>query len=107
MNITQEYICKGNCEKVEFNYSYRLTESTYNGVPVYGIEIERRDYIGIKNINIERDSIDMISFKEKEANDILINLYKNNLSPIHLVDIIGYYADKFSYEADKRNEIIN
>lgn len=100
MNIAEEYICKSEEDGIEFNYCYRLTKSTYRGMPVYGIEIERKDYIGIKNVNMERDRIDMISYEKKKAQDILMSLYRNKLSPIHLVDIIGYYADEFAYESD-------
>lgn len=101
MNIAEEYMCKSDGQEVEFNYCYRLTKSTYKGIPVYGIEIERKDYIGIKNVNIERDRVEMISYEKHKAKDILISLYKNKLSPIHLVDVVGSYADKFSYEADR------
>ena len=109
MNIAEEYICKSEDDGIEFNYCYRLTKSIYRGIPVYGIEIERKDYIGIKNINLERDRIDMISYEKHKVKDILMNLYKNKLSPIHLVDIIGYYADEFAYKSDsyKYNGIIN
>ncbi len=100
MNIAEEYECKSSYEDIEFNYCYRLIKSSYRGEPVYGIEIERKDYIGMKNVNIERDKVDMISYKKNKAEQILIKLYKNKLSPIHLVDIIGSYADEFSYKAD-------
>lgn len=98
MNIAEEYEAKSSDEGVEFDYFYRLIKSNYNGMPVYGIEIERKDYIGMKNINIERDKVDMISYKKNKAKEILMTLYRNNLSPIHLVDIIGCYADEFAYE---------
>lgn len=100
MNIAEEYECKSKDEGIEFNYFYRLIKSSYRGVPVYGIEIERKDYIGMRNVNIERDKVDMISYNKNKAEQILIKLYKNKLSPIHLVDIIGSYADEFSYKAD-------
>ena len=61
----------------------------------------------MKNTNIERDKIDMISYKRPEAERLLMKLYKNNLSPIHLVEIMGYYADKFSYEADSKSLLEN
>ena len=100
MNIAEEYECKSKDEGIEFNYFYRLIKSSYRGVPVYGIEIERKDYIGMRNVNIERDKVDMISYNKNKAEQILIKLYKNKLSPIHLVDIIGSYAHEFSYKAD-------
>lgn len=103
MNIANEYVCNRKDEDMEFNYSYRLIKSNYRGMPVYGIEIERKDYIGEKNINIERDCVDLISYEKDKVEDILKKLYKNKLSPIHLVDIIGGDADEFSYKADYRN----
>lgn len=100
MNIAEEYESKSRDEGIEFDYFYRLIKSNYKGMPVYGIEIERKDYIGMKNINIERDKVDMISYQKHKAKEILMKLYRNKLSPIHLIDIIGCYADEFAYEAD-------
>lgn len=100
MRIAEEFKSSCEDEEINFNYFYRLIESEYKGNTVYGIEIERKDYIGIKNINIIRDRIDKISYKEEEAKGILVNLYKNNLSPIHLIEVAGEYADDFSYKAD-------
>ncbi|WP_418895638.1 DUF6514 family protein [Romboutsia ilealis] len=31
--------------------------------------------------------------EEKKANDILVLLFNNLVSPIHLVDIVGEYSD--------------
>lgn len=107
MNIAEEYECKSKNEGVEFDYFYRLIKSNYMGTVVYGIEIERKDYVGMKNINIERDRVDMISYKKYKAKQILMKLYQNKLSPIHLVDIIGCYADEFAYEADIQFEEYN
>lgn len=98
MNIAEEYESKSKNDEVEFDYFYRLIKSDYKGIPVYGIEIERKDYVGMRTINIERDKVDMISYKKNKAKSILMKLYRNKLSPIHLVDIIGYYADEFAYE---------
>ncbi len=67
MNIADEYVCNRKEDNMEFNYSYRLIKSDYRGTPVYGIEIERKDYIGIKNINIERDKVTMISFEKDKS----------------------------------------
>lgn len=44
--------------------------------------------------------MELVSYEKDKAEDILKKLYKNQLSPIHLVDVIGCYADDFSYEAD-------
>ena len=99
MNIVEEYQCKNGAEGIEFDYFYRLIKSDYKGMTVYGIEIERKDYVGVKNINIERDKISMVSYKKYKVIKILEKLYRNKLSPIHLIDVIGCYADEFSYKA--------
>ena len=80
MNIADEYVCNRKEDNMEFNYSYRLIKSDYRGTPVYGIEIERKDYIGIKNINIERDKVTMISFGIKQK-IYLKNFIKINYRP--------------------------
>lgn len=75
-------------------YLYRLTQcQTING-QAFGIEVERQDLIGGVLTNIERDSVDVISTKEEKVKDILNLLYKNNVSPIHLIEVIGTYVDE-------------
>lgn len=35
----------------------------------------------------------LVASEEKRANDILLLLFNNLVSPIHLVDIVGEYSD--------------
>jgi hypothetical protein len=72
-----------------------MTKNDYKGIQAYGIEIERLDYDKNLLINIERDNINLISPQRKKVENILNLLYENNVSPIHLVDIIGQYADEY------------
>ncbi len=44
-------------------------------------------------INLERDSVSLVASEEMKANDILVMLFNNSVSPIHLVDIVGEYSD--------------
>ena len=55
MNLVEEYtsINRDN-EDMEFRYAYRLIKKDYNGTTAYGIEIERKDYVGLKNGNLEK-----------------------------------------------------
>lgn len=76
------------------NYIYRLTETKFRSGQAFGIEIERQDMKDGKVINIDRDSVDIISNNEEKVMPILDLLYKNNVSPIHLIDIIGQYVDE-------------
>lgn len=88
-------------EDKEINYSYRLTEKRFYKGQAYGIEVERQDIVDGNLVAVERDSIDLIS-PNKEKVEVLLNLLaKNNVSPIHLVDIIGEYVDQYVGEFDK------
>lgn len=100
MNLVEEYTCINKETDVEFRYSYRLIKKDYNGVPAYGIEIERKDYIDLKNIGLERERIEIISPQRHKVKELLMKLYNNQVSPIHLMDVIGSYVDEYVYEFD-------
>lgn len=100
MNVVDEYTCINNDTNIEYRYAYRLIKRQYNGIPAYGIEIERKDYMNLKNINLEREKIELISTQRHKVKQLLIILYNNQVSPIHLIDIIGSYVDKYVYEFD-------
>ena len=71
MEIIEEFTSVNRNEEVEFRYSYRLIKNTLNDIELYGVEVERRDYIGINNINIERERIDIISNKKNEVEKLV------------------------------------
>ncbi len=75
-------------------YFYRLTQCQTKVGQAFGIEVERQDFRDGALTNIERDSVDIISTKEEKVRSILELLYKNNVSPIHLIDVIGVYVDE-------------
>lgn len=75
-------------------YFYRLTQCQTKTGQTFGIEVERQDLREDVLVNIERDSVDIISTKEDKVRSILELLYKNNVSPIHLIDVIGSYVDE-------------
>lgn len=100
MNLVEEYTVINSDAEVEFRYAYRLIKGDYKGVAVYGIEIERKDYVGLKNINLEREKLDAISVHRHKVKVLLMKLYNNVVSPIHLIDIGGSYADEHAYEFD-------
>lgn len=75
-------------------YFYRLTQCQTRTGQAFGIEVERQDLREDVLVNIERDSVDIISTKEDKVRSILELLYKNNVSPIHLIDVIGSYVDE-------------
>ncbi|WP_040213314.1 DUF6514 family protein [Clostridium polynesiense] len=82
-------------------YYYRVVKGIKMGIQAYGIEIERIDMEGEDIINIERDSIDSITPQRYKVYDLINILYDNEVSPIHLVDIIGEYVDSYISDFDK------
>ena len=100
MNLVEEYTSINSDSDVEFRYAYRLTKREFRGITAYGIEIERKDYIGLKSVNLERESIDIISIHRHKVKQLLMKLYSNQVSPVHLIDIVGSYADEHAYEFD-------
>lgn len=93
-----------NKEK-EVNYFYRLTESETTRGVAFGIEVEKQDIKNGAVTNIERDAVDIISNKEEKVKQILELLYRNNVSPIHLVDVIGEYVDEYVQDFDNEETL--
>lgn len=109
MYLVEEYTTINSESDIEFRYAYRLIKKEYKGITAYGIEIERKDYVGLKNVNLEREKIDIVSIHRHKVKQLLMKLYNNQVSPIHLIDIIGSYADEHAYEFDIRvkEKVIN
>ncbi|MDU1855534.1 MAG: DUF6514 family protein, partial [Clostridium baratii] len=57
--------------------------------------IERTDYKGDLEIDSYKDSVELISPVESKVKGLLKMLYENQVSPIHLIDIIGEYVDEY------------
>jgi len=98
MKIVEEYESINKQKNVEFRYYYRLINKEFHGITAYGIEVERKDYIDSKNVNLERDKIDIISPEKEDVEKMLIKIWNNQLSPIHLVDVLGTYVDDNVYK---------
>ena len=64
-----------NVNNITMRYLYKLLRTNFNKEYVYGIEIEREDIQGEKIINIEKESVDIISPKKEKVDDILNKLY--------------------------------
>ena len=94
MKIIESLISSISREGTEMKYMYRLIKSNYKGGQAYGIEVERQDLKDGQAINIERDNIKLISNNKYKVNELLKLLYKNQVSPIHLVEILGEYVDE-------------
>lgn len=109
MNLVEEYTTINKATEVEFRYSYRLIENEFKGITAYGIEIERKDYVGLENVKLEREKIEIISTHIHKVKELLMSLCTNQVSPLHLIDIVGSYVDDQAYEFDiaMQKKIVN
>ncbi len=114
MEVVLENLIKGqNLEDKEYIYYYKLIKSNLYiswqeeniKVQYYGIEILRKDFQKGKLINSESNNIRHISPHRYKVHNLLKMLYEKTVSPIHVVDIIGEYADK--YVVDYENVLKN
>ncbi|WP_066896263.1 DUF6514 family protein [Clostridium nigeriense] len=79
----------------ESRYFFRMFKENFLDGQAFGIEIERQDLVEGNIIQIERDFISKISNKEDKVKDLLKLIYDYQVSPIHLVDILGEYVDNY------------
>ncbi|MBE6070475.1 MAG: hypothetical protein E7208_00770 [Clostridium butyricum] len=100
MKILEEYSTVKENEGVEMRYFYRLTQSQYQNFHAYGVEITREDYKGIIKVGEDKDCIELISTQKHRVKQMVMNLYQNEVSPIHLVDILGEFVDGQVHEFD-------
>ncbi|MFX0549416.1 DUF6514 family protein [Hathewaya histolytica] len=96
-------------ENIKHNYIYRLVrsdislyiQSELSQIQTYGIEVERQDIKDGKIINLERDCVKSISPQRYKVHDLLKILYSNDVSPIHLIEVLGEYIDEYIADFDK------
>ena len=79
MKIIQNLNIVRNYDNLRHDYQYRIIETKYNEVNTYGIEIERKDFNNDVLINIERNSIEKISYYLEKVRELLSILYKNEV----------------------------
>lgn len=99
--VKEKFVFSRITNGIERKYKYKLIKSLMGEEEVFGIEIERLDVKGDLIIDSFKDSIDLISPIEEKVNALLKMLYENQVSPIHLIDIIGPYADEYVSDFDK------
>ena len=84
--------------EVEMQYAYKLTQGEYNEKEAYGIVVERKDIVNGKVINVVSNEIKIISTLKDKVRCMLEKLSKNEVSPIHLIDIIGEEVDNCVFD---------
>lgn len=85
-----------------YEYSYRLTAIKMGKKEIFGLEVERFDYLDGELINIERDSIKKISDDVLKVAHLFDIISQNIVSPIHLVDVLSEYVDNYVSEIEER-----
>jgi hypothetical protein len=96
MYIVDSLYSSSTNDKKKSIYTYRMISESFFGGQAFGIEIERQDIIEGNVIQIERDLIRRISNKEDKVKTLLSLVHNYQVSPIHLVDILGEYVDNYT-----------
>lgn len=78
---------------MEMKYSYGIIESKYLENVVYGIYVSREYIDGEKVIDLYEDSIKYVSPIKEKVIGLRDLLYKGEVSPLHLIDIVGDFVD--------------
>lgn len=104
-----ESLTRSECIKeTKYIYNYRILKSIismHNNSEVieiqsYGIELERQDFVDGLLTGIERNVIRSISPDRHKVHNLLKLLYDNEVSPIHLVDVLGEKVDEYIIDFD-------
>lgn len=112
-NIMEICNCKVKDEEgVIYLYKYNLIESTKKisindssiNVPCYGIEIISEKIENDKTVENFRDSLPAVSSVKEKVLNLIEFLRKNEVSPYHIIDIVGEYSDNWvgDFENDAR-----
>ena len=94
--VLEKLIITRSIDDIEMKYTYSLTKESLNNVQAYGIKVDRVE-----------DGVKYISTQRHKVKGLLNLLYKNEVSPIHLIDIIGEYVDKWVEDFEESKKIVN
>ncbi|MCR4943990.1 MAG: DUF6514 family protein [Clostridium sp.] len=82
-------------EGIERIYTYQITKQYEENIIEYGIEAKREDKSQGNIIKIVKSQIKNISSDQDRMDEIINLLWRNEVSPIHLQDILSDYIDKY------------
>ncbi|MBS5927302.1 MAG: hypothetical protein KIC66_09490 [Clostridium sp.] len=105
--VLEKLIITRSIDDIEMKYTYSLTKESLNNVQAYGIKVERLDIKYGTIINRVEDGVKYISTQRHKVKGLLNLLYKNEVSPIHLIDIIGEYVDKWVGDFEESKKMVN
>lgn len=82
-------------EGVERVYTYQIISNCEENIIEYGIEARREDKSEGDIIKVEKKQIKNISSDQDRMDEIINLLSRNQVSPIHLQDILSDYIDRY------------
>jgi hypothetical protein len=90
-------------------FRYYLLEGSKNinvcesGIDVscFGIEITSEKYFDDQLVDTYSNSVEAVSSVKERVVNLIDFLKKKEVSPVHLVDIIGEYVDEWTSDFDK------
>jgi len=105
-NLTKIMLENGN----KYTYTYRLTKekallpkevTEFNKVlDLYGIDVELEIYSEGKT-EVLKNYVRDISSKQSKVHNLMKSLHEHTVSPIHLLDVIEDFLDKYIIEYDE------
>lgn len=109
MNIVDTLSKKVIADGTEYRYEYNITRakvllSDYGinkEVQSYGIEVERKDVIDGKVVNIEREVVKNISPQRHKVQALAKLLWDNVVSPVNFIEVIGENIDEYIIDYDE------
>lgn len=81
-------------EGLERIYIYEITKQCEEDIVEYGIEVRREDKSKGNVIKIIKSQVKSISSNKERIEEIMNILWRNEVSPIHLQDILSDYIDR-------------
>lgn len=96
-------------EEISYIFRYYLLEDTkkilvnesHINVPCYGIEITSERIVKGRIEEIFSDSVSAVSSIKNKVVNLIEFLKDNEVSPYHIIDIVGEYADEWIGDFDK------
>lgn len=104
LNKVEIHTCKTSLEDgKEYMYIYYVTESIKDiivenlevSLTSYGIGIIREEIFNGKIVDTFEDRFDAVSPVKSKVVNLLNYLIKNEVSPVHLIDVIGEKVDNW------------
>lgn len=110
--IVESMVKSETVEDRMYEYHYRMIKDnvtlSYGNntmeVQSYGIEVERHDIVNGAVRDVSFDSIKSISPYRFKVHNLLKLLYDNEVSPVHLIEVLGEYIDEYVIDFDEKLE---